>query len=252
MKKYFFTIIVFIMFLSCQNDDGTSTNNNPDPPVNSTVTDIDGNVYKTIKIGTQTWMAENLKVFKYRNGDFIGQVYSDGIRTNGQIWEYLNNQLIGALCLYEDKPSNEITYGLLYNWYAVSDPRGLAPEGWHIPTKEEWITLSEYLGGDNLAGGQLKATTLWASPNTGATNSSGFRALPGGSRNNHYIPRLTDGVGVFSGLLTNGYWWSSTSIDEKNAEFVGLSYYDDKFSIDAFTDFYSDKGYGLSIRCIKD
>ncbi len=252
MKKHFFTIVVLIMFLSCQNDDGTSTNNNPDPAVNGTVTDIDGNVYKTIKIGTQTWMAENLTVTKYRNRDDIRQAFSSPPRTSGQRWEEINNESIGALCAYEDKSSNQVTYGLLYNWYAVSDPRGLAPEGWHIPTKEEWITLSEYLGGDNLAGGQLKATTLWASPNTGATNSSGFRALPGGSRNNHYIPRLTDGVGVFSRLLTSGYWWSSTSIDEKNAESVSLSYYDDKFVIGAFADFYSDKGYGLSIRCIKD
>jgi uncharacterized protein (TIGR02145 family) len=246
MKKYFFTILVLLIFVACQNDDGSSTNNNPDPAVNGTVTDINGNVYNTIKIGTQTWMAENLKVTNYRNGDLLPQGYSAGTWSSGQGWEYLNNKLIGACCSYDESTSNLTTYGLLYNWYAVSDPRGLAPVGWHIPTKEEWITLSEYLGGDNLAGGQLKATTLWASPNTGASNSSGFRALPGGGRSNHQRPGHA--VGEFGGLLLVGQWWTSTDFDEINSEAVLLYYNDNIFRISST----GDKGGGLSIRCVKD
>lgn len=237
------------MFLSCQNDDGTTTNNNSDPAVNGTVTDIDGNVYKTIKIGTQTWMAENLKVTKYRNGDLLLTRYGSGNWTSGQGWEFLNDQLIGACCSYDEIYSNQTTYGLLYNWYAVSDPRGLAPEGWHIPTREEWTTLSEYLGGDNLAGGQLKATTLWASPNTGATNSSGFRALPGGYRRNHKLREYA--AGEFGALTLSGVWWTSTFLDELNSDAVGLAYNDNRLGISGGAG-YSDKGNGYSIRCIKD
>lgn len=145
------------------------------------VTDIDGNVYKTITIGNQEWMAENLNVSHYRNGDAIPQVQ------DANEWIKLTT---GAWCYYENKTFNGNIFGKLYNWYAVSDPRGLAPEGWHIPRDTEWRILTEYLGGraieyDNWIlniSGKLKSTILWRSPNIGATNSSGFSAFPGGVR----------------------------------------------------------------------
>ena len=167
----------------------------------SQVTDYDGNTYKTVKIGKQIWMAENLNVSHYRNGDIIPEV------KNPDEWSKLTT---GAWCYYENDSENGKTYGKLYNWFAVNDPRGLAPEGWHIPTDAEWTHLTEYLGGKEIektyqgiyyweiadVGGKLKATTLWKSPNEGATNSSGFTAFPGGYRYDdgdflhHWLQRL--------------------------------------------------------------
>jgi uncharacterized protein (TIGR02145 family) len=184
-----------------------------------TVRDIDGNVYNTVKIGTQVWMKENLKTTKYRNGDLIGTTnpatlyISFGEDAPRYQWAYDGNES------YVD------TYGRLYTWYAVTDSRNICPLGWHIPTNSEWIILSTYLGGDSIAikdpgtgpikgtlehyivaGGKLKevGTTHWQSPNTGATNESGFSALPGGFR---------DFRDLFKWLGYNGSWWSSTSID---------------------------------------
>lgn len=137
------------------------------------VTDIEGNVYLTIKIGDQLWMAENLKVSRYRNGDNIPNVpdTSEWVNLTTGAWVYYNND-----------SSNDETYGKLYNWYAVDDNRGLCPTGWHVPSEEEWTTLTIFLIGRNV-GGTMKSTTGWNSPNTGATNESGFSGLPGGNRN---------------------------------------------------------------------
>lgn len=149
----------------------------PDPNCCSdcppTVTDYDGNVYQTVLIGDQCWMMENLKVTHYRNGDPIPHV------TDGVTWGNLTS---GAYCNYNNDEGNVATYGRLYNWYAVDDSRNIAPAGWHVPSDAEWQTLVDYLGGDAVAGGKMKeaGTTHWASPNTGATNESGFTALPGG------------------------------------------------------------------------
>jgi len=144
-----------------------------DPP---TVTDIDGNVYDTIQIGDQVWMAENLKVTHYRDGTAITHVIDHAE------WGALTTE---AYCIYNNNASNEVdTYGALYNWYAVADAHNIAPEGWHVPTDAEWQVLVDYLGGDEVAGGPMKeaGTTHWLDPNTGATNESGFTALPGGHR----------------------------------------------------------------------
>lgn len=166
MKKtlIILTIIVFItsvFTVSCKKDPASS--NEP-----MTVTDIDGNVYKTVTIGNQAWMAENLKVMRYRNGDAIPNV------TGGTDWSNLST---GAYCSYDNDDNNIDTYGLLYNWYAVDDSRNLAPEGWHVPTDEEWKELEMYLGmsqseADDTGyrgtdeGGKLKevGTTHWQSP----------------------------------------------------------------------------------------
>ena len=161
--------------------------------------DIDGNEYRTIRIGNQVWMAENLRVTRYRNGQPIANV------TSTADWANLAEQADkGAWCFYGNNANNESIYGKLYNWYAATDSRNIAPQGWHVPTNEEWIQLGEYLRGYETAAGKLKATgtTQWAAPNTGATNSSGFTALPAGER-------LADGT--FGGLKLRTHYWSTNN-----------------------------------------
>ncbi len=199
--------------------------------IDNTVTDIDGNVYKTVKIGTQIWMAENLRVSRYRNGDKIQNVVDD------QKWQDADN---GAWCFYENEAKNNSIYGKLYNWFAVDDNRGLAPKGWHVPSNEEWATLINYLGGENVAGGKLKqtGTEYWNSPNEAATNSSGFSALPGGYR-------FTDGT--FLSLGSNGNWWSSTERNPSYAWGRDMDYYLRNVNWN-----YNAKQYGFSMRCVRD
>ncbi len=196
------------------------------------VTDIDGNEYKTITIGTQEWMAQNLRTTRYQNEDTIPNI------TNG--WANLSS---GAYCWYDNDNSYEQPYGKLYNWYAVNDSRGLCPEGWHVPSGDdlssEWKTLIDFLGGLSVAGGPMKeaGTAHWNSPNPGATNASGFTGLPGGYRNFG---------GTFSDLGNFGYWWSSTE-STANAWYCILRY----LSEDALQSFF-DKRVGYSVRCVKD
>jgi len=197
-----------------------------------TVTDIDGNTYKTVKIGDQWWMAENLKVIHYRNGDSIPNV------TDATEW---SNLTIGAYCNYDNNVNNATTYGSLYNWYAVNDSRNIAPEGWHVPSNNEWQTLVDYLGGVLIAGGKMKetGTTHWNSPNTGANNESGFTALPGGYR---------DGDGPYGEVGAYAYFWSSTEYDSDhalNGRSLGYSYSGVGWGS-------SPKQYGFSIRCVRD
>jgi len=132
-------------------------------------------ILSSVQIGNQTWTLKNLDVSTYRNGDPIPQVQDN------TAWANLST---GAWCYYLNNTANGTIYGKLYNWYAVNDPRGLAPNGYHIPTDAEWTTLTTYLGGSTLAGGKMKeaGSSHWLSPNTGATNSSGFKGLPGGFR----------------------------------------------------------------------
>lgn len=197
-----------------------------------TVTDIDGNVYNTIVIGTQTWMMENLKTTKYRNGDPIPNV-TDSTQWN----QYLTT---GAYCNYRNDISYANTYGHLYNWYAVNDIRKISPTGWHIPTNAEWTTLISFLGGD-IAGGKLKeaGTTHWASPNTGATNETGFTALPSGYRNGY--------DGMFEHITDLLYLWSSTDIDTSTA-WCQVMYY----NLGNASEGFFEKLFGFSVRCIKD
>ena len=207
-----------------------------------TVTDIDGNVYKTIKIGNQWWMAENLKVTRYRNGDPISNV------TDVADWTNLSS---GAYCNYDNDVNNVGTYGSFYNWYAVDDARGLAPEGWRVPTDDDWKELEMYLGmsqaeldlfdawrGTN-EGGKLKetGTTHWLSPNTGATNESGFTALPGGQRN---------GWGIFTELGHTCVFHTST-LDGNDSY---RRYLDNTHS--SINRYSTWKICGYSIRCLKN
>ena len=137
----------------------------------SIVTDIEGNIYKIVIIGRQVWTSENLSVEHYRNGDVIPQVQDT------DEWSKLTT---GAWCYYDNNSENGNIYGKLYNWHAVNDPRGLAPEGWHIPSDAEWTDLTDYLGGAKVVGSEMKAIELWEYQRKGTTNSSGFSAFPGG------------------------------------------------------------------------
>lgn len=191
--------------------------------------DIDGNAYPTIRIGNQVWMAENLRVTRYRNGDPIPFVFLNAD------WAVLTS---GAGCWLYGYEANAM-YGAFYNWYAVNDSRGLCPEGWRTPTDAEWTAFTTMLGGLNVAGGKLKATSLlWSAPNTAATNSTGFSALPGGYR-------ATDGL--FNGIDNFGIFWSSTETSTPNVWTRILSYN----SATVYRDSYS-KGYGLNVRCLRD
>jgi len=194
-----------------------------------TVTDIDGNVYRTVRIGNQEWMAENLKTTKYRNGDPIANV------TN--TWFNLTYGVYGN---YDNDPSNVATYGRLYNWYSVNDSRGLAPAGWHVATDADWAELIAGLGGESVAGGKLKeaGTAHWSSPNEGATNESGFTALPGGYRN-------PDGPYFHFGNV--GLWWTATLDNSSKAWRLSLRYSD---SMTERASYYLMGG--LSVRCVKD
>jgi uncharacterized protein (TIGR02145 family) len=220
----------------------TNINPSPDRP---TVTDIDGNEYQTVKIGEQWWMSENLRVTKHPNGDSI----PDTVKSPG-FWSLYRHS---AYTIYSHDDVDGINseaemvdaYGILYNWYAVNDYRGLCPEGWHVPSDSEWTTLVNYLGGADIAGGQMKSTGtiqdgdgLWLSPNAGATNASGFSGLPGGKRNE---------VGYFSSIGEYGYWWSSTD-SVSHAWYRSLSYDESNVVRSRF----AEKSNGFSVRCVKD
>ncbi|HRX30931.1 MAG: fibrobacter succinogenes major paralogous domain-containing protein [Bacteroidales bacterium] len=227
-----YSILLFVFFLfttSCSKDDSSDSFVDYTGQV-GTVTDADGNVYNTIGIGGQIWMAENLKVTHYRNGDPIDNV------PDYTIW-YVSYS--GAYCDYNGDEGISNTYGKLYNWYAVTDSRGIAPDGWHVATNDEWTTLVTYLGGKDAVGIKLKeeGTTHWASPNANASNSSGFSALPGGQRIN---------MGYFFYLNESGYWWTSSSFSSFGY-YWGLSY-----DSDTITSYAGIKQMGLSVRCIKD
>jgi uncharacterized protein (TIGR02145 family) len=185
-----------------------------------TVKDIDGNIYKTVTIGTQVWMADD------------------------KAWKTLTTP---AYCWYKnDATANKNKYGALYNWYAVNTNK-LCPRGWHVPTDIEWRTLTNYLGGESVAGGKLKetGTTHWESPNTGATNESGFKALPSGYRN--YAGGFDDSGSNVEIFRSNGCWWSSTELYTFNAYYRRL--------YNSLSDVYSSlsvKQCGYSVRCLRD
>jgi uncharacterized protein (TIGR02145 family) len=186
-----------------------------------------------VTIGTQTWTACNLNVPTYRDGTVIPKV------TDPAIWSGLTT---GAWCYYSGSTTTGNTYGMLYNWYAVNNTAngGLAPLGYHIPTDAEWTTLTTFLGGESVSGGILKetGTILWNTPNTGAVNTYGFTALPGGNRSIS---------GVFTDIRNGGYWWTSSEFDSLNALGVRLNY--DDVSLNQYD---YPKCIGFSVRCVMD
>lgn len=233
MKAKLIVACIVMVITSCTDKEfinPSSSENGTTGTSANTVTDVDGNVYHTIKIGTQTWMVENLKVTKYRDGSIIPNI------TSSTQWASLTT---GAWCYYNNNSQNNNDYGKLYNWYTVNDSRGLAPAGWHVPSNTEWSTLESNLGGTNVAGGKLKetGTAHWNSPNTGATNSSSFTALPGGA---NLSPS-------YMNLKNVGYWWASSSI--------GTNGYCLQLSVGSGTasgNMQASKNFGFSVRCIKD
>jgi len=193
-----------------------------------------GSSYKEVKIGNQVWMAENLNVDKFRNGDPIPHAKT------AEEWQQAVENKQPAWCYYDNDPANGKIYGKLYNWYAVSDWRGLAPEGWRIPSDADWSKLVELLGGREVAGGKLKSTdtTYWKSPNTAATNETGFTALPGGGR-------YDDGNFYYVGYY--GYWWSASEGSATSAWHRSMHYY-----YSNVFGYYSGKELGFSVRCVRD
>ncbi|NOT35958.1 MAG: hypothetical protein HOP11_01110 [Saprospiraceae bacterium] len=195
------------------------------------VKDADNNLYNVVKIGSQYWLKENLKTTKYNDGKAIPLVTGDiewsKLTSPGYCW-YNNNQV-----------NYGNTYGALYNWYTVNTSH-LCPTGWHVPTDQEWTDLTNYLGGENVAGGKLKeaGTIHWSNPNTGATNETGFTSLPGGYR-------FSNGEYIYN--TVGGYWWSATEFPPGDAWYRGM-FWDSSLLFRSI----NFKQLGYSVRCIKD
>jgi uncharacterized protein (TIGR02145 family) len=192
-------------------------------------------IISSVMIGDQEWQTKNLDVGRFRNGDPIPQAIS------AEEWKAAGEREEPAWCFYDNETENGKIYGKLYNWYAVNDERGLAPEGWHIPNDEEWITLTDYLGGEEVAGGKMKSTgtTYWQSSNEGVNNESAFSALPGGIRNYY---------GSLSKLGGYAFFWSATEFDNFNARYFLLS---SNLSFVVRINGIS-KSVGASVRCLRD
>jgi uncharacterized protein (TIGR02145 family) len=239
--KQFYLLLFFVALAAC--DEGPVY---PDNPLNErttaffnpnkkygTVTDIDGNTYKTIRIGDQLWMAENLRVAHYRNGDGVPNI------KDTTLWA---DQTEGAYCNYNNTENLDTiaTFGRLYNWFATQDTRNIAPTGWRVANAVDWLILIGYLGGDTIASKHLKeaGTLHWDGPNN-ADNSSGFTALPGGRRYKTQI---------YSGFKLYSVFWTSSLYSEASAPFLYLTTWNDNLVYKGFN--YKVNGY--SIRCIKE
>jgi uncharacterized protein (TIGR02145 family) len=234
--------LLAMVFSACEKDDDNDPasynpfNGKTTAAFNSsvtygTMTDQDGNVYKTVTIGNQTWMAENLRTTKYNDGTAIPLV------TDLSEWSDLST---GAYCNYDNTNNTDTiaTFGRLYNWYAVNTGK-LAPKGWHVPTDADWTTLTTYLGGKSVSGSKLKETgnTHWGYPYTGATNETGFTALPGGYRD----------CDNFYDVGYKSCWWSATEYVSDKAWFWHVHY---NYGLVYRTNYY--KEVGSSVRCVRN
>lgn len=217
--------------LSCSKDNGGE----PLPEEPETVTDIDGNEYKTVKIGDQVWMAENLKVTKYNDGTAIPEVETQVLGKGG--W---TNLTTGAWCYYDNDQFHDAGYGKLYNWHAVNTKK-LAPEGWHVPSQAEWEVLLGHLGGAEAAYNKLRATTTWVTPGD-ADNSSGFAAVAAGER------KSGNAMGFQKKGELAAFWTSSVnpSIDKNAKAFTLVD------NLPAPSLGSQIVTYGLSVRCVKN
>jgi uncharacterized protein (TIGR02145 family) len=217
--------------LDSTGNEGTGNEAKNESLISVTVTDINGQSYKTVVIGNQTWMAENLNVSTFRNGDPITEAKSE------EEWIRAGENKQPVWCYYNNDPENGVKYGKLYNWFAVNDPRGFAPKGWHVPNDEEWTQLTVYLGGKEIAGTKMKSKIGWSESGNG-TNESGFSGLPGGFRVSS---------GGFCNMGSKGSWWSRT---ESSTDYA---YCRDLFR---WTGLLSRNGNyeegGLSVRCLRD
>ena len=218
-------LLILTLLCGCKKSDNDKT---PEGTGN-TVTDVDGNVYPTVTIGGQVWMAANLRTTHYRNHQPVTPV-SDSAQ-----WAGLTTP---GYCMYNNDAALAAVYGYLYNWYAVTDTNNLAPSGWHVPTDADWVALENALG--STAGGAMKTTgtTQWNSPNTGATNSSGFSGIPGGDRSYN---------GSYHYMGQYACWWSTTENTTATAwEHVA------KYNSSSILRMNYSKNLGLSVRCVKD
>jgi uncharacterized protein (TIGR02145 family) len=226
--------VVYYVRAYATNKIGTSYGNERTFTINKLlVKDAEGNIYHYVTLGSQVWLTENLKSTRLNDSTAIAWV------PDNSTWSSTKNVSPGYCWYGNDEFANKDSYGALYNWYAVSSGK-LCPLGWHVPTDIEWTMLTEYLGGTAVAGGKLKENTTehWRNPNQGATNETGFTALPGGWRSD---------VGVFDNILNFGYWWSSTSVSTTVSDYRYLYYGNGT----ATKSFVSQK-YGLSVRCLKN
>lgn len=213
------------------SSEGTSYGNEVSFTTTIQVTDIEGNVYNTVKVGSQLWMQENLKATKFRDGTNISNI------VDNTAW---STQTAGALCWYDnDMAGNKNTYGALYNYFTTISNLNLCPTGWRVPTDADWSVLETFLDGPAYAGGKLKetGTVHWTSPNYGATNEAGFTALPGGLR-------MSDGT--YASKTTNGYWWHSTEATTTTANRRDIAYNTINFYASTVS-----KNYGFSVRCLQ-
>jgi len=216
------SFVLLSLTYSCKKDDD-----------NHQVKDIDGNVYNTVTIGTQVWMVENLKTTHLNDGTPIPNAI-DSLEWNNSATSYTP-----AYCWNKNDPKNKSIYGALYNFYSVETGK-LAPKGWHVATAANWNTLTAFLGGDSIAGGKMKetGTSHWITPNTDATNTSGFTALPGGFR---------VGYTIFENVGYTGVWWTSTkSVTESPSGRSLIS------SDGIIVTGYAFSSMGFSVRCVKD
>ncbi len=219
-----FSLLLTILICSCSKDKTT-------PPSFGTVTDIDGNVYNTVTIGTQIWMIDNLRALHYNNGDTIQNL------TDDSQWA---GTASGAYCWYgNEETQHKSIYGALYNYYAVADIRNICPADWRVPALADWNILQSYLGGNTVAGGKMKeaGNTHWYAPNDGANNESNFLALPGGDR----VP-----TGPFELIGQLAEFWSLTDPTASTAYVFFQSFETGQLYSNQF-----DKKFGLSVRCIK-
>jgi uncharacterized protein (TIGR02145 family) len=221
---------------------------------------VESITYKVVKIGSQVWMTENLNVEKFRNGAPIPEAKSN------EEWILAAENKQPAWCYYNNDPKNGAKYGKLYNWFAIQDSRGLAPNGFHVPTVQNWLKLIKFLGGEEIAGEKMKSTDGWIQRSlfdglvdilfkglikkSNGSNSSGFNGIPSGCR---------DFNGRFDGLGHVGYWWSSSSnTSDLNYLDINADDYNSKFSVSldrlsTYADLYCwGDDYGHSVRCIKD
>jgi uncharacterized protein (TIGR02145 family) len=212
------------------NSAGTGYGNQLTFTTPAVVTDYDGNIYNTVRIGSQLWMQENLKVTHYREGSPIYNTLNDTV---------FSSLVVGAYSWYNnDESTYKNPYGALYNFYAIADSRNLCPSGWHVPLKAEWTSLASYLGGASVTGGKIKEAGFahWPDPNLGADNSSGFTALPGGVRE-----------GGYALLPYNGRYWTSSAASSNTAYAINLHY-----TVEAIQYFDPYMNIGFSVRCMKD
>jgi uncharacterized protein (TIGR02145 family) len=229
IRLLFCLIVISLFFSRCEKPKDSITVMWP-WIIYGQATDREGNKYRTLEIANRTWMVDNLKSTMLNDGTAIPVV------SDAALWNTLSTP---GCCWQNNDPIRRVTYGILYNWYAVNTGK-LCPVGWHIPSDAEWNGLTDYLGGENVAGAKLKETGFkhWKSPNTGATNETAFWAYPGGQRS-------TGSEAIFQYLGESGSWWTSSTHEEAAA--ISRTMYYNSTNVQKY--FLPEKD-GLSVRCI--